>query len=890
MTEDTPYRQAVGAGVTRNVESSEAVWKVPAYLTSLIGREKEVHDICVQMQQHDIRLLTLLGSGGVGKTRIALQVAHQLKGRFLHGIYFLSFSMIQEPGAVFSHIAHALEVRGRDEYSFFDQVRTFLEQKECLLILDNFEHVAAAAPELEQLLLGCPSLRLLVTSRSVLHLLGEHQYPIAPLPVPERGEQMNTEEIASYPSVLLFLRQAQAILPGFQMTEENARAIADICIRLDGLPLAIELAAARIKLIPLHTMLKELPQRLDFLSSRVSSYPVRQQTLLNTLNWSYDLLKEREQYLFRLLSVFTDGCTIDAVESVMQSTSSGAGSTLDILDMLAALMDNCLLYQVVDQDGYPRFYMLETMHVFGRSCLEKQGETEQAQQAHAEYYLALAKEGEGQLKGPQQIPWLRKLEQEHENFRGALQWLLAHNEGETLLQCCRALSRFWFLRGYWKESRAWMQSALDLSAGQAETALRMQVRQRLDELIFYQNNIDIARRSVDEWLALPSSHTLVAERIQALCCLCLLMQKQNEGEKTFQILDEAEKLCRAASMQWELAHVLRTRGYIAWARGDVPQAETCAQESLPIARRVGDQALIAKVLSLLAAVAMQQNAAKQAITFNQEILRIARLLEDKYLLATTLQNLGYLLAYEEEFAEALTLTQQGLKSFRELGYTLLTCTALHTLGYIAFQQGNYVLAFDSFHEGLALAHEINNNPMIGWHLIGLANLACVQSQYARSAQLLGAASLRLDADKHMNDAERLEYDNLLERVRQHSGKEQFQLMWQKGQKVAIERFLSPWDDEAPAPPASEDVPPLPLPERHTDELPYQLTKRELEVLQLVAQGLTNIQIAEKLVISARTVNWYLTNIYSKLQVSSRSAATRFAFEHHLLPTQGEASP
>ncbi|GCE21150.1 LuxR C-terminal-related transcriptional regulator [Dictyobacter kobayashii] len=764
-------------------------------------------------------------------------------------------------------------------------MRTFLEQKECLLVLDNFEHVAAAAPELEHLLLCCPSLRLLVTSRSVLHLLGEHQYPVSPLPVPGQGEQIDAEEIARFPSVMLFLRQAQAVLPGFQITEENARAIADICIHLDGLPLAIELAAARIKLIPLHTMVKELPRRLDFLTSRVSSYPVRQQTLLNTLNWSYDLLNEQEQYLFRLLSVFADGCTIEAAESVMQGMLPGAGSTIDtidILDILAALMDNCLLYQVVDQDGHPRFYMLETIHVFGRACLEKQGEIEKAQRAHAGYYLALAKEGEGQLKGPQQISWLRKLEQEHENFRDALQWLLDHNEGEMLLQCCRALSRFWFLRGYWKESRTWMQAALDLSADQAETALRMQVRQRLGELIFYQNNIDIARRSVDEWLALPISHTLVAERIQALCCLCMLMQKQNEGEKTFQLLEEAEKLCRAASMQWELSHVLRTRGYIDWTHNDVPQAEACAQESLTIARQVGDQALIAKILSLLAAVAMQQNAARQAIVFNQEILRIARLLEDKYLLATTLQNLGYLLAYEEEFAEALTLTQQGLKLFRELGYTLLTCNTLHTLGYIAFQQENYVLAFDSFQEGLALAHELNNNPLTGWHLIGLANLASVQSEYARSAQLLGAASLRLDADKHMNNAERIEYDNLLERVRQQSRKEQFQLMWKEGQKVPIERFLSPWDDKAPPSLTREDEQPLPIPERHTEDLPYQLTKRELEILQLVARGLTNTQIAAELVISARTVNWYLTNIYSKIQVSSRSAATRFAFEHHLL--------
>lgn len=880
MIENTAYQQCLDEDVIRNRDSSEAVWKVPASLTTLIGREKEVYDICMQIQQQDTRLLTLLGSGGVGKTRIALQVAYQLKGRFLHGIYFLSFSMVQDPGAVFPHIAHALELRGRDEYSFFDQVRTFLEQKECLLVLDNFEHVAAAAPELEQLLLCCPSLRLLVTSRSVLHLLGEHQYPIAPLPVPERVEQMDTEEIALFPSVVLFLRQAQAVLPDFQITRENAKTIAGICTHLDGLPLAIELAAARIKLIPLHTMFKELPQRLDLLTSRVSSYPERQQTLLNTLYWSYNLLNEQEQYVFRLLSIFVDGCTVDAAERVMQSTLPGANT---IIDILAALLDNCLLYQVVDQDEHPRFYMLETMHVFSRSCLEKHAEREKTRRAHAEYYLALAKEGESHLKGPQQIIWLRKLEQEHENFRGALQWLLENNESEMLLQFCRALSRFWFLRGHWKEGRTWMQSALDLPVRQTETITRMQIRQRIGELAFYQNNMDIARRFVEEWLALPISETLAEERIQALCCLCMLMQKQGEGEKTFQILEEGEKLCRTTPMPWELSHVLRTRGYIAWVRGDVHLAETCAQESLAIARQVGDQALIAKILSLLSAVAMQRNDSKQAIIFNQEILRIAQVLEDKYLLATTLQNLGYLLAYEEEFSEAFTLTQQGLRLFRELGYTLLTCNTLHTLGYIAFHQENYILALDSFQKGLALADELSNNPLTGWHMIGLANLACIQLEYVRAAQLLGAAALRLDANKYMNNAERVEYDTLLDQVRQHIGKERFLQKWEEGQQLSIEQLLSPCDRvHAPVCKKEERHPyPLQTQKTHTADFPYQLTKRELEILQLVAQGLTNAQIATKLVISSRTVNWYLTNIYGKIQVSSRSAATRFAFEHSL---------
>ncbi|GER91253.1 hypothetical protein KDW_54150 [Dictyobacter vulcani] len=880
MTEQQrPGSSSEGATIAM-VTPSEVTWKVPSYLTTLIGREKEVHDICNRIQQPDTRLLTLLGPGGVGKTRVALQVAQQLRGKFLHGIYFVSLSMVQDAHSVFSSIADTLELREQSERSLFEQVKIFLEQKACLLILDNFEHVLAAAPELEQLLLYCPGLRLLVTSRSVLHLLGEHQYPIAPLAFAEQVEQMTKEQLLHFPAISLFLRQAQAILPGFQLTPENSQAVAGICAHLDGLPLAIELAAARLKLIPLPTMYKELPQRLDLLTSKITSYPVRQQTLLNTLNWSYSLLTETEQYIFRLCSIFAQGSTLKAVEAI---ATGKLASSVSVMDTIATLIDSGLLYQVLDTEEIPRLRMLETMQAYGLARLQEHGELAASRQAHAEYYLSLAEEGESYLKGAQQISWLRLLEKEHGNFRLALQWLLDQQQSELLLRFCRALSRFWFLRGHWKESRGWMQSALELPTTQAQTVTRTQVLQRVGELAFYQNNVDSARSALEECLALCTSDQFIEERINALCGLSMLMRKQGESARASQLLDECEQLCRATSMIWELSQVLRTRGFTAWTRGDTTLAETCAHESLKLARQTGDQALIAKALSLLSAVAMQQNKLAQAIMMNQEILRIAELLEDTYLLATTVQNLGYLLANEEKFAEALALTQQGLGLFRDLGYKLLTANTLHTLGYIAMQQANYPLAFHSFQEGLILAHELHNDVVSGWHFIGLAELACIQTKYIQAAQFLGTAELRLDPALIMNTAERTRYDELVERVRQKLGMAQYARSWQEGQKMEMPQFLSMIEKGDLLSYRKEDTPPIVhFPETQASILPYQLTRRELEVIRLVAQGLTNTQIADLLVISARTVNWYLTNIYSKLQVTSRSAATRFVFEHGLL--------
>jgi predicted ATPase/ATP/maltotriose-dependent transcriptional regulator MalT len=855
----------------------QAAWKVPTFLTPLIGREKAVGEICDHVQQRGMRLVTLLGPGGVGKTRVAAQVTQHLRGFFANGIYFVSLSSVQDHSQVLSHIAHTLDISGKSAEPLLEQIKAFLEKKDCFLILDNFEHVMAAALDIEQILLSCPLVYILVTSRMVLHLLGEQQYPLPPLPLPTQDEIINVDALARSPAVTLFLQQAQTMLPGFRLTQENARAVADICIHLDGLPLAIELATARIKLLSPHALLKALSQRFTLLTSSMTSYPVRQQTLLKTLEWSYQLLSEEEQALFRLCALFANGWTLDAVEALVKRKEA---PLLSPIKTLMSLLDNCLLYQVTEEDGAARLHMLETMQAYGRLCLQERTELQDGCQRHAEYYLALAEEGETFLKGPEQVLWVKRLEKEKENFRVALEWFLNQKEEGSLLRLCRALSRFWLLRGYWNEGRTWMKVALALASSQTEPTLRAQVLQRFGELAFYQQDGDSAQGVLEDCLVICPSYHLREEQANASTCLSMIVQKQGNIDKAYRLLEEAEVLCRATVLLWELALVLRTRGLLAWIQGDISQAETCARESIALARQTGDQALLAKALSLQSAVTMHQDDYLETILLNQEILRIAELLDDTYLLATTLQNQGYLEAHAHHYAEALILTQKGLLLFRELNYKRLTANALHTQGYIAFHQRNLFFALASFQEGLSLASELSDATLIGWHMLGLASLASIQSRYGHAAHLLGAAAQHLDPKQVMNMVEQAEYTQVVDEVRLHLGREQFAQRWQEGEKFTVQDVLSKSNANDPA---LLEIAPLQKEPAVREALSVdQLTRRELEVLRLLTQGLTSAQIATQLVIGLVTVNSHVRSIYSKLGVTSRAAATRYALEHQLL--------
>ncbi|MFQ5794857.1 MAG: AAA family ATPase [Candidatus Bipolaricaulia bacterium] len=392
-----------------------------------------------------MRLLTLTGAGGTGKTRLGLQAAADLIDDFEDGVYFVDLAPISDPGLVVSAIAQKMGVREAEVGGrpLLDSLKEHLRDKQILLLLDNFEQVVAAAPQVAELLAACAWLKLLVTSREPCHVRGEHVFPVPPLalPEPDRKRPLAIEYLMQYEAVRLFIDRAQAVKPDFAVTHENAPAVAEICIRLDGLPLAIELAAARITLLPPQVMLARLGSRLKLLTGGARDLPARQQTLRATIDWSYDLLDASEQTLFERLSVFVGGCTLEVAEAVCNGTGD-LELDVDVLDGLASLVDKNLLRQEEQVEGAPRFLMLETIREYGLERLEASGEAEATQRTRADYYLALAEQAEPKLwGGPEQGEWLDRLEVEHDNLRAALAWCEQSGECEVGLRLGVALRR-----------------------------------------------------------------------------------------------------------------------------------------------------------------------------------------------------------------------------------------------------------------------------------------------------------------------------------------------------------------------------------------------------------------------------------------------------------------
>ena len=856
--------------------SSPPLKILPAPLTSLIGREQEVEEVCTLLRRPEVRLLTLTGTGGIGKTRLALQVATQLVNDFVNGVCFVSLAPISDPEQVLPAIGQTLGLKASSEHSWLDLLQTFFQHKRFFLILDNFEQVVTAAPPLVPLLQKCPGLKILVTSRTLLHLGGEHHFPVAPLSIPDLKHLPDHTSLAQYAAVALFVQRAQALQPDFRLTPTNARAVAELCVRLDGLPLAIELAAARVPLLSPQALLARLGQRFALLTSGGQDAPARQQTLRNTIAWSYDLLDAKEQQLLRRLSVFVDGCTLEAVDGLYQALGE---ETTNVFDGLASLLDKNLLQRSEQEDGEPRFGMLETIREFGQDALTARGEAEVTRQAHALYYLRLAETAELALEGPQDAVWLARGEQEHDNLRAAMLWLLEGGETEQALRLGSALWLFWLMQERLQEGWLLLEQAL-LRSEEVSVAVQAKGLSAAGRLAGSLGHIERGERLCQEGLALARQSGDMRGMIQATFQLAkVAYYMKGDFVTARRLFEESLALSQEAGDQYFMAWGQGALAAVIHFQGEYDRARQLAEESVRRFRELDLKSGISDALHQLALVMFHQGDLASARAMSEESLALGRELGHERLVTVPL--LGEITLQQGDPTIARLLFEKSLPYFRETGNETQAGWILSLLGQVSMVQGDYQTAQASYEASLLRNGEVEKNLVpvdIPQALEGLATVVAAQGQAAWAARLWGAAeALREVLSFPLPPVFRTDYERAVAASRVQLGEQAFAAAWAEGRTMTPDQVLKAKEQvtvpvkQHTAHPAKSPVP-----------FPDGLTAREVEVLRLVAQGLTDAQVAQQLVISPRTVNTHLKSIYGKIQVSSRSAATRYAMEHQLV--------
>jgi predicted ATPase/DNA-binding CsgD family transcriptional regulator/Tfp pilus assembly protein PilF len=793
---------------------------LPASRTSFVGRERELVEVKRDLAM--TRLLTLTGVGGSGKTRLALEAACDLVPIYPDGVWLTELARLSESRFVPRAVAEALDVPERPGQPLIDTLIDALRGKELLLILDNCEHLIDAAADLaDSLLVACPRLRILATSRESLNVVGEADRPVLPLGVPTPQRESTVAEVEGSESARLLLERARHRNPYFAITPDNAWAVAEVCQRLDGIPLAIELAAAMMKTLSVEQIVERLRDSLELLKGSGRTLPPRHWTLRKTLDWSHDLLRQQEQALFRRLSVFAGGWTLDAAQVV------GTGGDVEeaVLELLSGLVDKSLVLARANREGATRYWMLETVRHYAVKKLAESEEAGSIQRRHAEYFLALVEEEPEAFKGLRRPEWTRRVEEEHDNLRTALSWSLESGEAELALRLAGATQPFWAQRGHYDEGRRWLEAAI-ATGGQAPVPVWTNALRGVGWLALWQGDIDRASAAAEEGL---------------------------------QLAFEAE---RGNSLR---AHLLLLLGFAATLRADYGRAVGLLEESLRLGREAEDGWSIAASLLQLGNVAGDQGDHSRAVALYEEGLALCRESGYAVVMADTLTNLGYTLLLRGDYDRAAALNEEAAALYREQGYTKARLEfPLDNLGWAALMRGDTEKAQALHRESLTLCHELGNKLIAAESIDGLACAAGAMGQAERSAQMFAAA----DALRRAQDFAQLPEERALREPHLTAARtQQNEAAWAAGSKLTFEEAIEYALSENQAASPVSLAPHVPS---AADQPLTVLTRRQEEVAALVASGLTNGRIAARLSVSEHTVATHVARILKKLGLQSRA--------------------
>ncbi len=723
---------------------------LPVPRTRFVGREKERSALRALLERPDVRIVSLTGFGGIGKTRLALQVAHEMSDRFSAGVSFVPLESARDADQMIAAISRTLGVRETVGQAISNSLKEHLAataRAPMLLVLDNFEQLLPAAPAVADLVAAGAGLQVVVTSRSPLHVYGEHEFPVPPLALPDLENLPSLERLPQYESVALFLQRAQAVKPDFALTKENAPAIADICARLDGLPLALELAAARVKLLPPAAMQTKLEKRLQLLTGGALDLPARQRTLRGAIEWSHDLLNENEQKLFRRLSVFAGGSTFEAAEAVCNAKEDLG---LDLLDGMSSLVDKSLIRQVETAEKEPRFVMLETIREYALERLTGSGDEPITRRAHAAYCLVLAEEVGSADSGVEPSDWLDRCDREHENFRAALDWLCRNNEAQWGLRLGGALFQFWERREDITDGRGWLARILDLPGA----AARDKVRAR------------------------------------AVFAAGVLAGAQKDYEAADALLTESLEINRETDDKWAAAVSLNALAVTALDQRDVSAARSLSEQNLAVWRELGDRAAVARSLSNLASVVKEQGDYPLARSLYDEALGIFREVGDATAAARVLNKQGDAAREQGATSEARELYEQSLATFREFGDRWGMALALADLGNLARERGDPSAARTLYKDSLRIFQDLDYKRGVAQIL---ENLACVAAERGESKTALAlagsAAALRHALGTPLRPSEHAKLEAGLASAREGLAGSEGASAWMEGWTTPLEEAV-----------------------------------------------------------------------------------------------------